>query len=208
MKKLIAYFEDGKFRDHVDDAAGKTGDILRSRYGIWALGIISFVESALVIPIITDPFLVVYILADKARALRAVIMTTLSSVLGGVFAYVLAVAFFEFVAVQYLSGPLAVEFYEIAGAFQDNTFIFTLLGALTPIPYTLVALAIGFVEGSLIAFILASLLGRGLRYVVVGWVTYHVGDHALEIARKRMALITVLVVIAVTAYVIWHILYN
>jgi len=68
----------------IEDAAVQAGGLLRSQYGLWALAGISFIESALPVPIITDPFLIAYILADKKSVYKGVVVTLVASILGGV----------------------------------------------------------------------------------------------------------------------------
>lgn len=190
-----------KIEIHTQRIAALTATLLRSRYGLWALGIISFVESSLVIPIITDPFLVIYLLANRRALWAAIIVTTLASVLGGFVAYVLAASFFEFISAHYLFGSHGDTFHHIAQGFQNNTFVLTLFGAITPIPYTIVALVIGFVEGSILLFILASIIGRGGRYTLVGTLTARFGEQALLLAQKRIATVTVVCVLLAALYV-------
>lgn len=185
---------------HIDTAAHRAGGLLRSKLGLWALAGISFLESALVVPLVTDPFLVAYILADRRNTKKAVIVATITSILGGVVAYILAYAFYEFIAAQYLVGATGTQFHEIVADLQEGTFLFTLLGAVTPIPYTLVALAVGFLEGSLLLFVLASIIGRGARYVIVGYVTYRFGEGALSLARRNILLLTIAIICVAAIY--------
>ena len=184
----------------VEDAAAKAQGLLRSRYGLWALGVISFFESALPVPIITDPFLVAYILADKHKASVAVIVATLSSVLGGIFAYAVAFSFYEFIAAQYLNGSMGEQFYLFAEELKNGTFVLTILGAVTPVPYTVVAMAAGFVKGNVLVFFAASCVGRGFRYSVVGWLTHRFGQRALEIARRQLLLVTIICFVGAFLY--------
>lgn len=196
--------EKTQLEEKVEDVAVKAGGILRSRYGLWALGAISFVESALVVPVITDPFLVAYILADKAAALRGVLVTTVTSVIGGVFAYAIAFLFYEFLAAQYLGGHVGEQFYAIAEEFNEGTLVITLLGAITPIPYTIVAMAAGFVRADLFIFIFGSLVGRGFRYALVGWLTYKYGERALAIARRQLFFVSIVCIVAAAMYFYFH----
>ncbi len=185
---------------HVEEVTVQAGGLLRSKYGLWALGGISFLESALLVPIITDPFLVAYILADKKSVYKGVLVTLLGSILGGVFAYAIAFLFYEFIADRYLVGVVGEQFYVIVERLKEGTFIITLLGAVTPIPYTLVAMGAGFVKGNFLWFLLASVLGRGGRYAIVGAITYMFGEKALMIVRRRVMLITLVCVTGVAFY--------
>jgi len=74
------------------------------------------------------------------------------------------------------------------------------LGLSHPIPYTLVAMGAGFVKGEFLWFLLASVLGRGGRYAIVGAITYMFGEKALMIVRRRVMLITLVCVTGVAFY--------
>lgn len=189
-----------KLEANVEDAAHKAGSLLRSRYGAWTLGFVSFAESALVVPLVTDPFLSAYILADRKSALKGVIITVFTSVLGGVFAYAVAISFYEFIAATYLTGPAGEEFTALADEFQKGTFVITVLGAVTPVPYTLVALAAGFVKSNFLVFVFASAVGRAFRYGLVAWLTYHFGEHAIQIARQHLIKVTILLFVLAAIY--------
>lgn len=193
--------EKSYFEVQAEDAAKKASGLLRSRYGLWALGAISFAESALVVPIVTDPFMVAYILANRTKVVSGVFVTVVASILGGVFAYAVAFWFFEFLSAQYLHGQFGQQFREIAAEFQRGTFIMAIIGAVTPVPYTTVALAAGFVKGNIFAFILGSILGRGVRFGVVGWLTHKYGHRALEIARRELFVATLVCAAVVAVYV-------
>lgn len=178
--------------------------LFQARFGVWIVGAISFLESATVLPIITDPFMVVYILANQNRAVLAVVVTTATSVLGGVAAYFMAFFFSDFV-LSFLS-PATFEYFEtLAKEVRLETFMFTILGAITPIPYTLVGLAIGFVKANLLVFIIASILGRGLRYVVVGYLTYTFGIHATKYIRRYLKWITIATFVLAGLYALYKI---
>jgi membrane protein YqaA with SNARE-associated domain len=187
----------------VEDAAVQAGGLLRSRYGLWMIAGISFVESALIVPLITDPFLVAYILTNKERVYRGIIVTTLASIAGGLFSYAVAFLFYEYIVEQYLTGALGEQFFTIVESFNDGVFWITLAGAVTPIPYTLVSLGAGFMKASLFTFLLASLIGRGGRYMLVGLLTYHFGDRALAIARRNILFISAAFLVLAVLYLIF-----
>jgi len=160
---------------------------LKTKWGLWGLAFISFWESALPIPILTDPFLVVYILANQRKTLLAVFVTTLSSVVGGVIAYT-AAYFVREPILSLFSPEFIVQFNDIASRLQGEMFAFSLLGAITPVPYTTVALAAGFISGNIWLFIAASVLGRFARYAVVGYMTARVGEYARTRKRSHIPL--------------------
>ncbi|MEM9336711.1 MAG: VTT domain-containing protein [Patescibacteria group bacterium] len=187
---------------HIEETASRAATFLRSRYGLWSVVFISFIESALIVPVVTDPVLVAYILAERAKAVQAVFATTAASVVGGMAAYFMALGFYEFLVTTMLSPGLVTELTSMTHLLEDGVFVLTLIGAFTPIPYTIVALAVGFAGANFWLFLLASLIGRGLRYTIVGWVTYRFGDHALAIARRQILLVTIIGIV-LGALLVW-----
>lgn len=184
-------------------AAQDTGERIRSRYGIWGLGIISFIESALLVPIITDPFLIAYILANRKDTFRAILVTTLASVAGGVAAYFIAVGFFEVVVSPYITEQTEMHIHEIASGFEEGAFILTFTGAITPVPYTLIAMAAGIVQAHFLLFIIASFLGRGVRYAFEGILVYRFGEPAMKIVKKQIVVTTILCAAAIVLYILY-----
>lgn len=177
----------------------------QSRYGLWFLGATSFVESVLVIPLISDPFLVGYILSNRTKVYRAVFVTTLTSVAGGVVAY-LAAAFVIEIFLNTFTSVSPEELHQMTQHFETGTFLITLIGALTPVPYTVVAIAAGSVQANLFVFIAASFVGRGSRYVLVGAITYLIGPRALPLIQRYIRVLTVVLVVFLCAYIMYSFL--
>lgn len=191
-----------KYEKEVTTIVQKSGTLLRSKYGIWFLGIISFADSALGLPIITDPFMVAYIMADRSKAILGVLVTTLSSVLGGVMMYVMA-AFFIDQLLAFFSPESVASFKQVVEMFDQGTFTLALLGAVTPIPYTFVALVAGALKGNLLMFILGSIIGRSIRFGIVGYFTYYFGERAIEMAKKNLKLFSLLAIVVGGAYLFY-----
>ncbi len=188
------------FDQHIERATNKASDLIKSRYGLWFLGILSFAESALLVPIITDPFMVAYILVHRTRAIATVAVTILTSVLGGFIAYITA-AFFIDLIMPLLSLEAVTVFQDMIQRFHNDTFLLAFLGAVTPLPFTLAALAAGTIKGNILFFLLGSLAGRTLRYGIVGYLTYHLGDHAVGLIRKNIVIISILTILATVMYI-------
>ena len=159
---------------------------VRSPHSQWILAMLSFGESAIV-PIITDPFLVAIILADRARWVRYTTITVLASVLGGVTAYYLGALFFDVIGVWVLDAlALQTTFNDITLRLSEAGFWFVFIGAVTPVPYKIVALASGFVWLPIGVFIAASLVGRIVRFGITGYLSYMFGPAAVELFRYRI----------------------
>lgn len=181
---------------------GRAQRLMQSRSGVWIVSMISFVESALPIPILTDPFLAAAILLNRQNTVKIVVFSTAASVLGGLFAYASAVLFLD-VLLGWMTPAMAEQFQTIVSNQESNTAILTLVGAVTPVPYTFVAWAIPVIKGSLLTFLLVSIVGRGFRYVVVGYCTYQFGPAALQYARKYLGLTSLLILLLAVAF-LWY----
>lgn len=179
--------------------------LMSARSGVWVVSAVSLIESALPLPLITDPFLVAAILVDKTNTTRLVIAATITSVVGGIIAYLMFFLFFETV-LQWMTQSMIGQFHEMVGQVNNgysSTFILTILGAVTPVPYTIVAWVVGAVKGSLWAFATASVIGRGGRYIIVGYSTKHFGPLAINYARRYIGIVSVVLVISIILYFWW-----
>jgi membrane protein YqaA with SNARE-associated domain len=163
------------------------------------LGAITFVDSALAFPGPVDPFLAAYIMANRRRALLAFSLTVAASVLGGVMLYLFA-AFFTDSVLALLSPESVAVFNQIIKGLDQGTFMIAFLGAFTPIPYGIVVVAAGVLKGNIFMFIAGSLLGRALRFGVVAYLTYSFGNRAMVLAKKHLALSSVVAVLLVALY--------
>jgi membrane protein YqaA with SNARE-associated domain len=180
----------------------KTGELLRSRYGLWFLAFVAFADSALALPIITDPFMIAHILADRRKALIATVVTVSASVVGGLSAYFIASLFID--QLLTLLSPEGVDkFNEVVAIFNQGTFTLSFLGALAPIPYTFVALVAGALKGSVLMFFLGSVIGRSIRYGIVAYFVYTFGEHALELAKRHIAKASITAIVLGCVY-LWY----
>lgn len=178
---------------------------LRSRFGSWFLAAVSFAESVFA-PILIDPFLIALIMVHPKRWRWYVIISVLASVLGGVVAYVLGAWFFQTVGVSVLQFyNLEDSFENIAAQADANGFVFVLIGAFTPIPYKIVALASGVLQLNLITFLVASIVGRFLRLGLVGLAAHYAGPKMLPLVRRHLHMIAALVGLVLVAYVAYQI---
>ncbi|MFT7644678.1 MAG: membrane protein YqaA with SNARE-associated domain [Candidatus Paceibacteria bacterium] len=181
-------------------SVSKARQIIQSRSGITILAAISFVESSLPLPFLTDPLLVASILVNRANTARLVVVATAASVLGGLFAYFTAVLFFE-TLLQWMTPEMVSEFQTMLDTNGSSAFALTMVGAVTPVPYTIVAWVVAALKGGLVSFIAASILGRGLRYTIVGYSTYRFGPLAISYAKKYIGITSILVLVLAVLYI-------
>ncbi len=179
-----------QYEKEVAGIVEKTGQLLRSRFGLWVLGAISFVDSAVAFPGPVDPFLAAYIMANRSKAWLGYIVATCASVLGGVMLYLFALFFTEQLLAT-LSPESTQTFNDLVQHFDQGTFMLAFLGAFTPIPYGFVVIAAGVLKGNIFMLIIGSLLGRGIRFGVVSYLTYRFGETALTTAKKHLKTLSI-----------------
>ena len=165
---------------------------------------VSFAESSF-FPIPVDVMLAPMVLADKEQAWRLAAITTVMSVLGGVFGYLLGAYFFEAFGDQMLTFLHAHEKFEnIKKMFIKHGTLIILLAGFTPIPYKVFTIASGVMGVAFLPFVLLSLIGRGARFFLVAGLIKLGGDKLEETIHKKIEIIgwvtLILVVVGVAVY--------
>lgn len=162
---------------------------------LWALGLISFLES-MILPVPVDAVSTPIMLANKRKVWAVVLIATLTSVLGGVAGYVIGFYLYEWAAQPIIEFYSYEEQYrKIAEAMQRNAWEITIVGGLTPIPYKLVAIAAGGAHIDFWIFLIASVLSRGGRFLVIGMIMYLFGPPVKELIDRYATLVGWIVIV-------------
>lgn len=132
----------------------------------WFLGVLSFAESSF-FPIPPDVMLAPMCLANPVRAWWFAFLTMATSVLGGMFGYL--IGFYAFSAIEpFLRASQYWESYGSAVAwFQRWGFSAVFVAGFSPIPYKVFTIAAGALSMSFPPFVAASAIGRGARFFLV-----------------------------------------
>lgn len=187
-----------------EEVVAKSARWLRSKYATAVLVTISFAESVF-LPVLIDPFLIALILAQPKRWRWFVAVSVIASTFGGVVAYWLGALFFDAV------GEVILGWYGMEESFSwtkeqiaKSGFVFVLIGAFTPIPYKIVALASGVLKIDFITFLVASTIGRLFRLGLVGMATALVGPQALPVVRRHLHRFAAIVGIVLILYLLFE----
>lgn len=169
---------------------------------------VSFAESSF-FPIPVDVMLAPMVLADKDKAWRLATITTVMSVLGGIFGYIIGYFFFEAYGDQILNYFNAHDTFEaIKSKYAAHGILIILLAGFTPIPYKIFTIASGVLGVAFVPFVLLSLVGRGGRFFLVAGLVRLGGDKLEETIHKQVELLgwgtLALVAIGGTAYYLLH----
>ena len=133
----------------------------------WYLGGMSFAESSF-FPIPPDVMLIPMSLARPEAAWRLAWITTLASVVGGLFGYLIGHYAIGSVEPFLQARPSLWNGYQQALAwFADWGVWAVFIAGFSPIPYKVFTVAAGALNMALLPFVLASLVGRGGRFFLV-----------------------------------------
>lgn len=138
----------------------------RHPHAPWYLGGVSFAESSF-FPIPPDVMLAPMALANPKRWWWLALITTLASVAGGVAGYL--IGYFALDAIlPWLQESRYWPAYQTAvDWFGKWGFWAVFVAGFSPIPYKVFTIAAGALSMALLPFVLASIIGRGLRFFLV-----------------------------------------
>ena len=143
------------------------------------LAILTFAESVF-FPIPPDVLLAPMVLAKPERAWRLASLTTISSILGGTVGYLLGYMMFE----PWIQPVITELGYQhrldtVMAWFNEWGVWVVFIAGFSPIPYKLFTLSAGFLQMAFLPFLLASAIGRGMRFFLVAGLI-HWGGSAME----------------------------
>ncbi|MEK7460512.1 MAG: VTT domain-containing protein [Patescibacteria group bacterium] len=161
----------------------------------WLFGV-AFAESSF-FPIPPDVLLVAILMTkERLRAFFYASVTTAGSVLGGLLGYAIGYFLYQTVGVWLVSTyHLEAQMITVQKLFSDNAFFAIFVAAFTPIPYKIFTISAGLFAISIPVFILASILGRGMRFFLVATIMRFFGEHIKKLFYKYFSLISFVVVV-------------
>jgi membrane protein YqaA with SNARE-associated domain len=156
----------------------------------WGLGAVSFAESSF-FPIPPDVMLIPMCLARPDRAFQFAMIATLTSVLGGLFGYLIGALLYESVGVWLIElyglTDKSVAFRQV---FSEQGYWVILLAGFTPIPYKLITITAGFTSYDVGLFLVLSAIARGARFFLLAGLLYALGEPIKRLIDRHFALLT------------------
>ncbi len=165
----------------------------------WYLGILSFAESSF-FPIPPDVMLAPMALAKPESAWRLALLTTLTSVLGGILGYVIGLFLFEMIEPLLHQAGYWGAYQAARSWFDEWGFWAIFLAGFSPIPYKVFTIAAGTISMALLPFVAASVIGRGARFFLVAGLMRWGGARMETLLRAnvdRLGWLTILAVLVV-----------
>lgn len=152
-------------------------------HAVYYLAWLSASESSF-FPIPPDVMLAPMSLANRSKALHYATLTTVSSTVGGLFGYLLGMFFF------FIVHPLLIKFgywpayLQVQLWFAKWGFWAVFVGGFAPIPYKLFTIGAGAAHMAILPFVMASFIGRGLRFYALAGLMYWGGERMEATLRK------------------------
>ena len=177
------------------------------------LALVSFVESSF-FPIPPDVMVIPMVISKKKEFIKIFLIATIFSVLGGILGYFLG-AFFYDIGIQIMSfygyenklSNLKNNLINSRGFYAWLGILF--LAGFTPLPYKVFTIASGLIGFNIIIFILISIISRGLRFILVSYLSYKFGNLFTQfMERSGSKWFTIIGIIIVIIVAIIYLIYK
>ncbi len=133
----------------------------------WYLGLLSFAESSF-FPIPPDVMLAPMCLANPAKAWHFALLTTMTSLLGGLLGYAIGATAFDFITPYLQANEHYWQAFQNAEIWFKEWGVWAIfIAGFSPIPYKVFTIAAGALAMPLLPFSIASFVGRGARFFMV-----------------------------------------
>jgi membrane protein YqaA with SNARE-associated domain len=165
-----------------------------TRYGGVALLLLAFAEASF-FPIPPDVLLIALCLSLPLRAFRFAAIACCGSVLGGVVGYAIGHTFWQSVGpffFAYVPGFHQAQFDYVRELFLRYDFWTIFAAGFTPIPYKVFTIASGVFRIDFLIFTAASVVSRGLRFLLVAWLLHRYGRQAKDFIDRYFNLLTLI----------------
>lgn len=175
----------------------------RHRHARKYLATLSFSEATF-FPVPPDVMLAPMVLAERRAAWRLALLTTLSSVVGGLVGYLIGWLAIEAVLPLIERLGYGAAYQSAVTAFRDHGVWFVILAGFTPIPFKIITIAAGALGMPVAGFVGGSLVGRGARFYLVAGLIHAGGERVADHLRRWVDLLGWLVIaLAGIGVLIW-----
>lgn len=177
-----------------------------SRYALPVLGLLSFAEASF-FPVPPDVLLMALALSRPKLSFRYALIASCGSILGGMVGYLLGWGLWDLLGpyfFSYIPGVDAAGFEHVRLLFDRFDFWVIFAAGFTPIPYKIFTIAAGVFQINFVVFILASFIGRSLRFYLVAAILYLFAERARQIIDKYFNLLSFMLLVIIMAAVVLY----
>lgn len=154
-----------------------------------ALFLVAFIEASF-FPIPVEVLMIPMILAAPSRAWVVGLVALSGSVIGGLGGYAIGALAFDSLGAPILEALGKTDSMEAYNArFNGVGFWAVMIGGLSPFPYKVITIMSGWTGMPLATFIGASILARGIRYMVIAALLWKFGAPIRDFIERRLGLV-------------------
>lgn len=160
-------------------------------YGTPALFLLALAESSF-FPVPPDVLLMALALGASHKSMRFALVCTAGSLIGGAIGY--GIGFYGYEAI----GKPIINMYHgqpvmdrVSGLYEQYGFWGVLFAAVTPIPYKVFTISSGFFKFDFPQFMVASIIGRSLRFYIVAGLIWKFGPPIKSFIDRYFNVLTI-----------------
>ena len=156
-----------------------------SKWGAFALFFLAFTEASF-FPIPPDVLLIALCLGSRSKSLYFVAICSLGSALGAIFGYSIGYflwwngsqEFSQFANFFFniIPGFSTEIFFDIKQKYEEWNFWVIFVSGFTPIPFKVFTVSAGAFNINFKLFLIASLIARSARFLIIGGLIWRFGD--------------------------------
>ena len=178
-------------------------------YWIIAICFLSLMDS-IISPIPPDPLIILSITYFPEYIILTIILATISSYIGGLISYFFAIKIHQNYK-SFINYFISEEkFNKTNKIFNEKGSIFILISSITFIPYKVIAWLSGLMRYKVSTFSIYTLIGRSIRYGVVGILSYIFGDNIQYILERSLQisdyLAYILIILLIIYFISWYLI--
>lgn len=172
---------------------------INSQGSLYILAALAFAESSF-FPIPPDTLMIPMALINPALSLFYALITTISSVLGGIFGYFIGNKGGKPVVNRIISEN---KLYQVKLLYQKYDVWAILVAGFSPIPYKIFTISAGLFDLDIKRFVIASFFGRGGRFFLVGTLIFIFGEKIKYFLNRYLEIsIVILTVLLIGGFVL------
>ncbi|MDC0035376.1 VTT domain-containing protein [Chloroflexi bacterium] len=168
-------------------------------WAILILFVTAFLEST-ISPIPPDPLLIPMGIIQPNLAIWLAVLCTVASVMGAVVGHWLGGQFGRPILGKFVSES---RIHSAESLFDKYGIWAVLVAAVTPIPYKVFTILAGVLNLDMKRFLIASIVGRGMRFISLGIVIYFFGEDVQAFVEEQFEALTLLAGVGVIASVLF-----
>lgn len=161
--------------------------------------LLSFTD-AFISPIVPDIVIIPASIANPSIALWLATLATIASVLGAFIGYFIGHKFSDFAQRKIIPKKHMDHIRSLVERYGGWAVFWA---AMAPIPYKFVAISAGVLKINLKLFTIATILGRGKRFLIIGIAVHYLGPQVIPIIHeysKQSAIALAIIILILTAY--------